>query len=116
MTRFNRSLARTGIAGLAVGLASVVAAGTAAPAGAAVPPTAAQPDHPQLTGTTPMCLVGAALFYPMFLGGVLFTNPGSLVSAAPGYWSGGAKGDFAGAHGSDSHGWLPACGLPEVSH
>jgi hypothetical protein len=113
MSRFNRSLTRTGIAGLAVGLASVVAGSTAPPAAAAATHSATQPVHPLVTGQTPMCLVGAALFYPMFLGGVLFTNPASLPSAAPGYWAGGAPGDHAGANGKDSKGWLPACGLPQ---
>jgi hypothetical protein len=127
MTRLNRSLARTGIAGLAVGVASVIAASAAPPAGAmtaaaTAPQTSAQPVHPLLDGTTPLCLVGAAMFYPMFLGGVLFRDPTALPSAAPGYWVGGQKGDQGakpdngngannGRGDANGHGWLQGCGL-----
>lgn len=96
MSRFNRPLTRAGIASLALGVASVLAA----PAAGASTTTAA-PAQPTLKPTTPMCLVGAALLYPMFLGGVLITNPSNLVSAAPGYWTGN----------QDTRGRLGSCGL-----
>jgi hypothetical protein len=113
MSRLNHGLARTVVAGLAVGGASVLAASAALPAGAMTPAAAApasQPAHPQLTATTPMCLVGAALLYPVFLGGVLLGNPASLPSAAPGYWVGGESGPHDGDH---FHGWLPKCGVSQ---
>ena len=96
MSRFHRPLARAGMASLALGVASVLAA----PAAGASTTTAA----PAPTGqkpTTPMCLVGAAVLYPVFLGNVLLTDPSTLVSAAPGYWVGE----------KDSRGWLGSCGL-----
>jgi hypothetical protein len=120
MSRLNHGLARTVVAGLAVGGASVLAASAALPAGAMTPAAAApaptpaehpaQPAHPQLTATTPMCLVGAALLYPVFLGGVILGNPASLPSAAPGYWVGGESGPHDGDH---FHGWLPKCGVSQ---
>jgi hypothetical protein len=73
------------VASLALGVASVFAA----------------PAQPAIKPTTPLCLVGAAVFYPVFLGGVLLGNPTSLPSAAPGYWVGGDQ----------SRGWLSGCGL-----
>ena len=97
MSRFNRTVTRAGVASLALGVASVLAA----PAAGASTTTAAPPQA-TMKPTTPMCLVGAALLYPVFLGGTLITNPTNLVSAAPGYWVGG-KGD---------RGWLESCGLP----
>lgn len=90
MSRFHRPLARAGMASLALGVASVLAA----PAAGASTTAAEKP-------TTPMCLVGAAVLYPVFLGGVLLTDPSTLVSAAPGYWTGE----------KDSRGWLGSCGL-----
>ena len=111
-----RSLTRTGVAGLAVGLASVLAVSAAPPAGAATSPTTAQPaqqpDRPGIGATTPMCLVGAALFYPLFLGNVIFTDPVALPTAAPGFRTGGDTGGHKAGPGDHFHGWLPACGLP----
>lgn len=112
MSRFNRHLARTGFAGLALGLASGLLVSAAPPAGAAVPLPAGQPVQPRLNGTTPMCLVGAAVLYPFFLGNVLLTSPVDLVKAAPGYWAGGDTGHHKAGPGDRFPGWLPACGLP----
>ena len=117
MSRSHRHLARTGVAGLAVGVASVLAAGTAPPAGAVVgAPTAPAapappPVQPTISGSTSVCLVGAAIFYPFFIGNILFADPASVPSAAPGYWIGHDNGGKAGP-GDQFHGWLPACGLP----
>ena len=117
-SRCNHFLFRTGLAGVAVGIASAVTISTAPPTGALTPAgTAAAPDpggqpaQPQITWSTPMCLVGAAVLYPMFLGGVLLGNPASLPSAAPGYWTGSAPGGSGAQSGDRFAGWLPKCGL-----
>jgi hypothetical protein len=117
-SRFNHSLARTGLAGVAVGIASALAIGTAPSAGAITPATTAgapdpggQPAPPQVTWTTPMCLVGAAILYPMFIGGVLLGNPASLPSAAPGYWTGSAPAGSGAQSGDHYPGFLPKCGI-----
>src|SRR3954464_4764803 len=103
MSRITPSLARTVIAGLTVGASSVL---VASPAGATPPPAAGAAPHPQMTRSTPMCLVGAAMFYPMFIGATLFSNPTGLTSALPAYWTGGktdgkdkAPGDRSGGRG-----------------
>jgi len=121
MSRSHHHLARTGVAGLAIGVASVFAAGTAPPAGAVVgAPTApaapaAPPVQPSLGGSTPMCLAGAALLYPFFIGNILFADPTSLPSALPGYWTGYDRGDQKSGDGDRFHGWLSGCGLPGIT-
>jgi hypothetical protein len=112
----NRCLTRTGIAGLAVGVASVLTVSAAPSAGAATSPTTAQPAEqparPSIGAKTPMCLVGAAVFYPLFLGNVILTDPAALPSAAPGFWTGGDTGGHKAGPGDHFHGWLSGCGLP----
>ena len=104
MTRSHRHLARTGVAALAVGVASLLTAGTAL--AAPTPP----PDQPG-KGNTPMCLVGAAILYPFFIGNILFADPASLPSALPGYWTGYDNGGQKAGGGDHFHGWLSGCGV-----
>jgi hypothetical protein len=118
MSRLNRCLGRTIIAGLTVGVAAVVAAGTAAPVGAmpapAVPAVAVHPldqSAPVPPSLTPACVVQGALFEPLVLGFVLVGNPALLPSAAAGYWTGAQPGLLQGPGGDRSSGWLSHCGL-----
>ena len=116
---------RVGAAAVAFGIASFVASGTAQPAFAITPPhpvvvpiappVGARSVHPMMKGSTPMCLVGAALLYPFFIGGVLLGDPASLPSALPGYWVGGTAPDHKADDGNDFHGRLAACGLDGAS-
>jgi hypothetical protein len=118
MSRPNRCLGRTTIAGLTVGVASMVAAGTAPPAGAmpapAVPAAAVRPldqSGPVPPSLTPACVVQGALFEPLFLGLVLVGNPSQLPSAAAGYWTGSQPGLLKGPFGDHFPGWLSHCGI-----
>jgi hypothetical protein len=127
MSRFNRSLRLTAIAGLTVGVASIAVAGAALPAGAlpapAAPVPVAQPvaqpvgqSGPVSPGQTPACVVQGALFEPLVLGLVAVGNPSQLPSAAAGYWSGRQTGLLQGEFGSHDHGWLSRCGLTGPAH
>jgi hypothetical protein len=107
MSRLNRHLTRTGFAGLGLALASTLVVSAVTPAGAAVPPAAGQSAQPGINGARPICLVGAALLYPIFIGNMLFADPVSLPSALTAYWTGGDKS----GHDDGFHGWLPACGV-----
>jgi hypothetical protein len=116
MSRLNRGLGWTTIAGLTVGVASVVAAGAAPPAGAmpapAVPAAAVRPldqAAPVPPSQTPACVVQGALFEPLLLGLVLVGNPTQLPSAAAGYWNGGQPGLLKAPFGD--RGWLSHCGI-----
>ena len=114
MSRFNRSLGRTTIAGLTVGVVSMAAAATASPAGAMPAPAvpAAVVGQPAPTPTsTPACVVQGALFEPLVLGLVAVGNPALLPSAAAGYWASGQPAPLQGPFGDHSHGWLSRCGL-----
>jgi hypothetical protein len=111
MSRLNRHLTRTGFAGLALALASTLVVSAVTPAGAAVPPAAGQSAEPGFNGATPMCLAGAALLYPIFIGNILFADPLSLASALPAYWTGGDKSGHGAGHDDGFRGWLPACGV-----
>jgi hypothetical protein len=95
----------TGVAAIAITLTSVVTlGGITAPAGAETP--SADPVS-VIEPSTPGCLVGAALFYPMVLGMVLVLNPASLPQTATNYWTGGKLG----LGGGTFEGFLAHCGL-----
>jgi hypothetical protein len=98
-----RRHSRTALAALAAA-ASLFVVSTAPPAGAA-------PDRPAVGSGTPMCLVGAALLYPLFVTNVLLADPIDMPTAAPGYWTGGETGGHDAGSGDQFHGWLPACGV-----
>jgi hypothetical protein len=118
MSRFNRSLGRTTIAGLTVGVVSMAAAATAQPAGAmaapAAPAAVAHPldqSGPVPPSLTPACVVQGALFEPLVLGLVAVGNPTQLPSAAAGFWTGNQPGLPQGPFGDHFHGWLSHCGI-----
>lgn len=123
MSRLNRCLGRTALAGLTVGVASVVAAGAAQPAGAmpapAVPAAAVRPldqSTPVPPSLTPACVVQGALAEPLVLGLALVADPTQLPSAAAGYWSGNQPGLLKGLFGDHFPGWLSHCGIAGPSH
>ena len=93
------------IAGISVALAALPTV-AAVPAGAApVAAVRANANAPQ-PSKTPMCIVQAALFLPLFLGSVMMFNPTYLPQAAGDYWNGN------GQQGSDAFpGWLNKCGI-----
>lgn len=118
MSRLTRCLGRTALAGLTVGVVSVVAAGPAQPVGAlpapAAPAAAIHPlDEPAPVppSLTPACVVQGALFEPLVLGLVLVANPAQLPSAAAGFWTGGQPGLPKGPFGDRYPGWLTHCGI-----
>ena len=115
MSRLNRCLGRTALAGLTVGVASVMAAGAAQPAGAMpAPAPAVRPldqSAPVPPSQTPGCVVQGALFEPLVLGLALVTDPTQLPSAAAGYWSGNQPALLKGVFGDHFPGWLSHCGV-----
>jgi hypothetical protein len=111
MSHLNRQLTRTAFAGLALALASTLVVSAVTPVDAAVPPAAGRSADPGFNGATPMCVVGAALLYPIFIGNILLADPVSLPSALTGYWTGGDNSGHGAGHDDDFHGWLPACGV-----